>query len=284
MSDLRHTVDFLGKFSKPDGFKYLTHRFDDDVTDFFTIVNRCRMELRLYHNVIPENLFRIFHGFLYGPEWTDAEGRVHKEHCSCDRWIDWCLNNPGIHPREEFGREFEAFRNSVRVYNGSFDEFIQDLADSCLFPGIEIDVDERSLSRFDAYVDVRTLRQMVRDILKEICDYPAVSSHPDVRVYCIRGEESADGTRMDRICIENAGSFPSQGREQAKSHLESGGGFLCSLKKKAEGNMLLSVETSWGGNPCRWNILREHGENEFEGMDPDDVTGFRYVLRIMHKS
>ena len=284
MSDLRHTVDFLGKFSNPEGFKYLTHRFDDETTDFFTIVNRCRMEMRLYHDLIPENLFRLIYGFLYGPEWSDADGISHKEYCSCDEWVDWCLRNPGVHPREAFSKQFESFRNSVRVYNGTFDEYMQDRSDSGLYPRIDIKVDEQSLSRFDAYVDVQLLRRIIKSILKELNDYPTSSVHPEVRVSCVRGEEMEDGTKMDEIHIENVGSFPSQDRIQAKSHLVSGGGFLSTLCKRAEGNMLLAVETAWDGEPCRWNILRMEGEEEFVPFEQDKATGFRYILRILHKS
>lgn len=284
MSELRHTVDFLGKFSQPDGFKYLTHRFDDETTDFFTVVNRCRMNLRLYHVLIPMNLFRLVYGFLYGPEWTDSEGIAHNEYCSCDDWVDWCQHNPGVHPMEAFGKQFESFRNAVRVYNGTLDEFIRDCADSGLYNGIDIKVDEMSLTRFDAYIDVQTLHRMIRSVLKEISDYQAISCHPEVMVFSTRGQELEDGTKMDMICIENVSSFPNQTKAQAKSHFDNGGGFLSTLRKMAEGNMLLSVETAWDGEPCRWNILRMEGEEEFEPIDSNDVSGFRYILRIMHKS
>lgn len=284
MSDLRHTVDFLGKFSEPEGFKYLTHRFDDDSIDFLTIVNRCRVELVKYHNMLPQNLFRLMYGFLYGPEWSDAYGRVHKEHCACDKWVDWCIDNKGVHPREAFKEHFEEFRNSVRIYNGTLDEYMQDLSDSGLYQGIEIEVDERSLSRFDSYIDVQTFRRIVTSILKEISDFPTSSEYPAVRISCDKGELRGDGTKIDVIRIENAGSFPRQGRAQAKAHLDNGGGFLSSLSKLAEGNMLLSIETSWDGDPCRWNILRMDGEEEFVDIDRASATGFTYILRILHKS
>lgn len=283
MSDIRHTVELLGEFSKPEGFKYLTHRFDD-TNDFFSIVNRCRMELAKYHRMLPQNLFGLIYGFLYGPEWTDGDGIPHTEYCSCDKWVDWCLRNPGIHPMDAFSEQFESFRNSIRVYNGTLDEYMQDRADSGLYPDIEIEVDDDSLSNFDAYVDVQTLHKMIKSIMQELNDYQKISSHPDIRVFCTKREKLEDGTCLDTICIENVGSFPSQDKLQAKSHFENGGGFLSTLKKMAEGNMLLSVETAWDGEPCRWNILRMDGEDEFVPLDQDAVTGFRYKLRILHKS
>ena len=113
MDKLINSVHLLGAFSKETGFKYLTHRFDAESDDFIDTVNRCRYSLLDSKDRIPSHLYKLLCGFLFGPNWTDSNGIIHTDFCGCDKWIDWCLDNPGVHPMDAFYDEIERLEEEI---------------------------------------------------------------------------------------------------------------------------------------------------------------------------
>lgn len=298
MDKIRFTAEFLGRFSDPrTGFKFLTHGFDPFYSsDFFVHVNRCRLALVDVRGLIPDSLYDLLFGFLYGPSWTDADGNVHNKYCGCDEWVDWCIKNPGCHPMNEFS-DFKAFKNSIRVYNMTFDDYVgrkvigmtnneielgpRYPVQSRVYPNLS--VSQKGLGRLDAYMDVRRFRSCLDVILQNMNDTQFSVQHPHVSITCKREGETPDGCRVDLVRIEQIGSFPAIDIEQAIDHFRRGGGHLASLKNMMEGHFLWSLETVWGEMPLRWNILKEEGEPATERIAGEEATGFRHVIKIYHK-
>lgn len=277
---LHNTVSFLGLFSKVDGLKYLTHVFDSaSGDDFLEHVTRCSLELSKVKDLIPYSLYNLVFGFIEGPYWTDSEGCKHNEHCSCDKWINWCLDNPGCHPFDAFTDEFEAFKNSIRIYNGTLDEYFVKLSDSKRFKNVILDPDIDSLEGFDSYMDVRQFKNIVTKFIEDIDRHPRVQEHPTVRITCSRLRPTDGGVKIDDVCISQIGSFPQQDISQAMEHFRNGGGLLASLKTIADGNFILYLETSWAGNPIRWNL----SDSSTEPIDSNAVDGFRLIIRVYHR-
>lgn len=283
MDKIIQTTKFLGKLSTPE-YKFLTHRFDSDSDDFLIYVNRWRIELANHRGLIPESLYDLFFGFLYGPSWVDASGKEHKNFCSCDKWVDWVIENPGVHPMNEF-EDIKDFANSVRVYNGTFDEIVESIfaKDYALQRTIRLNVDERSLMRFDAYMDVPSILKAMKAVIIDIASYPHDTRPAIVKVSCRREGEISGGIKVDSIIIEDEGSFSNKRFSDVRDHFESGGGFLGTLAKMTDGLALVSVESKWDGEPHRWNLTRLDNEPVDQPLDEEVATGYRYILRILHK-
>lgn len=284
MDKLINSVHLLGAFSKETGFKYLTHRFDAESDDFIDTVNRCRYSLLDSKDRIPSHLYKLLFGFLFGPNWTDSNGIIHTDFCGCDKWIDWCLDNPGVHPMDAFYDEFEAFKNSIRIYNGTFDDSIRLIKERNVFNNIVIRPDYHSLGLLDCYVDVGELKRAITAILKDINSYHNVSSFPDVQITCSQGEVLIEKTNTELLYITHLGSSSKRPIEDAISHFNIGGGFISDLRKILEDVALLSIETNWNGCPKRWNVIKMEGQNDIEEIPGQSINGFTYIIKILHKS
>ena len=284
MDMLINSVNLLGGFSEENGFKYLTHRFDAESDDFIDTVNRCRYMLLGWQDRIPKHLYDLLFGFLFGPNWTDSNGVNHNDFCGCDKWIDWCIDNVGVHPMNAFYDEFEAFKNSIRIYNGTFDDSIRLLKESTLFNNIDIKPDYSSLGLLDCYVDVGELKRAITAILKDINTYHNVTSFPEVQIYCSQGDALVKDVNTELLYITHLGSCSKRPIEDAISHFNVGGGFISDLKKILEDVALLSIETNWNGCPRRWNVVKMDDQNDIEEIPEQTVRGFTYIIKILHKS
>ena len=291
IKDIMPAVDFLGLFSDVKGLKFLTHGFEPDYDDdYFEYVTRCRSELARVKNKIPSSLYDLVFGFVSGPSWTDCDGKVHYEHCACDKWFDWCEDNPGGHPYNAFTDEFEAFKHSIRVYNGTLDEYFEDLKESGRFRNILLQV-HPDLELFDSYMDVRRFRTIVTTFLDDIDRYPDVNEHPNVTVEQRRVENDGrlwrdplpDGVKVDEIAICQEGSYPSREISQAMEHFRIGGGTLSKLRSLASGHFVLFLETKWAGKPLRWNLCEDSYMEAIESNFPNKVLGYTLIIRILHR-
>ena len=291
ISDIMPAVDFLGQFSKAECLKFLTHGFEPDYDDdFFEYVTRCRIELGRVKSQIPSSLYDLVFGFVSGPTWTDCDGKLHDEHCACDKWVDWCEDNPGGHPSDAFTKEFEAFKNSIRVYNGTLDEYFEDLKESGRFRNINLGV-HPDLEKFDSYMDVRRFRTIVTTFLDDIDRYPDVNEHPNVTVEKRRIENDwrllpdrlPDGVKVDEIAICQVESNSSREISQAMDHFRIGGGTLSKLRSLASGHFVLYLETKWDGRPLLWNLSEDSPRDAIVPNPYNRVLGYTLIIKILHR-
>jgi hypothetical protein len=290
MDKISHTVDFLGEFSTAGKFKQVTHRFElDSKQDYLYYVNKCRTSLLNYEGLLPDGLFSFLFGFFFGPEWKDANGKTHREFCGCEKWVEWCVNNPGVHPwesKESFRDEIADFKSSIRVYGGDLPKYIEELRHTT--NRLSIDYDKKVLRNFDAYTDVSQLKMVLSSIINDIDTSPYSKEHPSVTVISYKEKNKLpNDVYLDTICIENRGSFPPQQLSSVISHFQGTGGFLSTLKKLGEGYFYISVDAIWGDDkPLRWNLIGLPNSPEIESLSAEEtpILGFRYNIRVPHKA
>lgn len=280
---VKRLADILQLFGQADGFKFLTHDFDPTRdNDFLKLVNKCRIVLSEASGLIPDHLYEILFGFMYGKEWEDADGNKHTFYCSSDECIQWCLNNPGVHPRNnpEFENDFEAFRNSTRIYGRGLDKIVAEAEAD--FPNLKINRDKRELRKVDIYTDVARIKQIIYKIISSMAD---VRFSGEINVTVKQLPDSSDGYHVRNIIIEQKGSFSNKSVQFIRDRVANGSGDLGSLKNIIDGNAYWSVESKWVEGPARINLIKESlFDPDFEKLDEDEVVGFRHVIKLYDKT
>ena len=75
---VKRVAEILNLFGNEEGFKFITHGFDlTKSNNFISILNKCRIMVSECNGLIPEHLYDLLFGFLYGTSWEDAEGVKH---------------------------------------------------------------------------------------------------------------------------------------------------------------------------------------------------------------
>lgn len=279
MGDLiNNAACFLHKFSCEDRLKYLLHDFDAgmDNANFLLYANKARNELAAYQDKLPASLFSLLYGFLYGPQWIDYRGNMHDSfNCANGELFEWCVCNNGKHPITEdlFKRDFDAFKNSIRIYMGDLTKELNLLTKSI---SLDVKLDTGSLDKVDCYVDVRHLHQCIKKILDQFAQPRWQSS--SVLIEASRTRKP--GKKYTSIRLSHIESFASISFEEMKERFDEGHGDLASLANSIKDHFYWSIETRWQGKPIRWNIIRKEGENEVEELDDPSTIGFTHILTI----
>lgn len=274
-----NTANFLYGFEDPDKYKFLTHKFDPLYKDdFYYYVNLLRQDLIVMRGLIPDTLYDLLFGFLFGPSWSDADGEVHTSHCSSQAWLEWCKSNCHKHPKEFFIKDFKAFKNSFRVYAGDFGDYIEELADGRYAP---LNITQDGLNALDCYLDVGRLRFVLDKIISLMSD-PKHSSHNKV-VVSLLPRHYSNGFIVETISIEQYGSFDSKPIEDVIARFEAGAGDLATIKNAMMGYFGWSIESKWQNIAQRWNIIHDDSVPNREPILREDATGFRNLIRIYHK-
>jgi hypothetical protein len=127
--------------------------------------------------LIPDTLYDLLFGFLFGPSWSDANGETHLNHCASDVWFNWCKSNPHKHPRDFFKKDFSAFKNSIRVYAPDLDDYFDSIKDD--YPPLRIT--QNGLESFDSYLDVGRFKYIIGKILRLMTD-DRFSNHSSIHI------------------------------------------------------------------------------------------------------
>lgn len=278
---IKAIADLLQLFVREDGFKNLTH--DSGREDFLKYLCHARSLILNYKGLVPDHLYRLLFGFVYGPVWVDRHNNEHTFHCSCEECLSWSMNNQGKHPLfdldspELFHTEREEFKHSVRVISPDLEDFvINNVPDHRL-------LETERLSGAQFYTDTNRLYTVIKKIFDMMSD-PRYGNNKDIKVSFIRGEKAPDGYRISKIMIEQVGSFSLAPMDDVLSKIQAGGGDLGSLKSLMEGYYLWSIESKWQNTPARLNILTaDEFDAPKERLSSDAATGFRHVITIYHK-
>ena len=279
---VKRVADLLKLFGEADGFKFLTHDFDPTRNDdFISLVNRCRILLVENTGLIPSHLYDLLFGFLYGKTWEDSNGTEHQFHCSSDECVQWCRSNPGIHPMNNpsFGSEFDAFRNSIRIYDRGLDKIIAQAAEK--YSNLDIVWDRRQLRPVSIYTDVYRLKQIINKILETMSD-PRFTGQVQVS---FQKQDDVNGYHVGDLIIEQKGSFAGKSVQFVRDRVGKGAGDLGSLKNLMNGNVYWAIESLWEEGPVRVNLLKDSiFKSYFEEIDANAVTGFRHIIKFYHKT
>lgn len=271
-------ADFLYKFSEDDGFKFLTHDIKTAGIDLIDYIDLCKgrlMDWKRRHE-IPEELFQLIRGFIFGKGWTGYDGEEHAVYCTSDDWVDYYDEN-NEHPMlgDQFSGEVDIFRNSIRWRSGKLEKYLFSLKEK--YPRLQIDID-RSVKGADFYTYTRNIRLAIEEILSSMQDF--AEGHNIVHVG-FQQEDLSDGYFRAVLTFEQEGSFPSHDFERDRRKLESGGGTMDNIKNALEGYADWAVESKWLDQeaPSRWTIL-----GETSGTEPiPSAKGFKHIISIVHK-
>ena len=79
------------------------------------------------------------------------------------------------------------------------------------------------------------------------------------------------------------GSFSPKFLEDVQNKFNGGGGDFYTIKNTLCGYCNWSVETKWGDEVKRWNILDDSGKEQEEDLVSPDVPGFTHILTFYSK-
>ena len=281
MKSHRDNAEFLHLFSEvTDGLKFLTHESNGNF-DYVDYVYRCQQTIlsKRTELEITDSLYNLVRGFVFGPEWIDYKGIIHRFFISSEEAIAY-FEEENRHPLNSvaFKHDFEDFRNSIRFRSGRLDLFFrEELAKE--FPSLDLNI-SGALRGADMYTETRVVRSAIRLILKSMEEY---RSHPRVDVAFLEDEIEDDLLKSTLVITQN-GSFPSHTLQRDMGRLnESDGGTFGTIRKMLDGLCEWAVYSKWPDQEgaIRWRILRDETEPELSPLDR--AEGFSHIISIYHK-
>lgn len=278
----KNTAEILSLFNRRDGFKYLTHNYDNSnlcLNEMLIHVKKVFEENKRGKN-LPNSLLALLNNFINGKEWWDATGKKYSDGFGNPSWIEWSLKNEGKHPITDIGgmeKTIQHFRHTVRVVAPDLEQIVKRIAEK--FPSLLVKLS--NLDKADFYTNVFVLRSRLTDIFKDINDH-AGQEYKEIHVEYI--PDISGEYFLHHIRITQVGSFSTLSIETViRKYKSSGGGFFYENAEKLKGYCNWSVESLWDGKPFRWNILDDTGAEIIEQIDTKDVIGFSHLLTFYQK-
>lgn len=285
----KDTAAFLSLFNHEDGFKFLTHDFDpDSEMEYSQLLKMARDTFMSAKDryTIPKSLYALMFTMLYGGKdktWMDCNGKRQTENFACNKWIQWAKDNAKIHvlSNESIKKILMAFRSTIRIVQSSSesDSRLETIVKRQAKKHAYLTITPDHLEDADFYTYVRFLEKGITLILDDMSKYSKES--PKVKI-------SFDSSRNDdyKLCvikITQYGSFSSKSLEDVQNKFNGGGGDFYSIKNTLCGYCNWSVETRWGDEVKRWNILDDSGKEQEEDLVSPDVPGFTHILTYYSK-
>lgn len=286
------TSDFLNLFSIPSEFKFLTHDIQASGLDLLDYTYSCQEKLLDWKGRIPDDLFELVRGFLFGPQWKDYRGDVHDTFCSSEKWVG-CFLESGNHPMKDprFATDVDAFKHSIRFRSGQLEKYFIELKER--FPKLDISL-PRSLKGADFYTDTRHLRQALEEIFSSMNEF--ADEYPEVIVNFddVDDRENIPNTPQLQLhkgysravlSIEQVGSFPKHDLQRDKAKLNAGGGTLANILASLDGYADWTIISRWADSPVpyRWNLSDDRWRSTplaYSGSS----RGFRHIITIYYKN
>ena len=285
----KDTAAFLSLFNHEDGFKFLTHDFDpDSEMEYNQLLKMARDTFMSAKDkyTIPKSLYALMSTMLYGGKdktWMDSNGKRQTENFACNKWIQWAKDNAKIHvlSNESIKKALMAFRSTIRIVQSSSesDSRLEAIVKRQAKNHADLTITYDHLEDADFYTYVRFLEKGITLILDDMSKYSKGS--PKVKI-------SFDSSRNDdyKLCvikITQYGSFSSKSLEDVQNKFNGGGGDFYSIKNTLCGYCNWSVETKWGDEVKRWNILDDSGKEREENLVSPDIPGFTHILTYYSK-
>ena len=285
----KDTAAFLSLFNLEDGFKFLTHDFGpNQEMEYCQLLKMARDTFMSAKDkyTIPKSLYALMFTMLYGGKdktWMDSNGKRQTENFACNKWIQWAKDNAKIHvlSNESIKKVLMAFRSTIRIVQSSSesDSRLETIVKRQAKKHADLTITYDHLEDADFYTYVRFLEKGITLILDDMSKYSKES--PKVKI-------SFDSLRNDdyKLCvikITQYGSFSSKSLEDVRNKFNGGGGDFYSIKNTLCGYCNWSVETKWGDEVKRWNILDDSGKEQEENLVSPDIPGFTHILTYFSK-
>lgn len=285
----KDTAAFLSLFNHEDGFKFLTHDFDpDSEMEYSQLLKMARDTFMSAKDkyTIPKSLYALMFTMLYGGKdktWMDSNGKRQTENFACNKWIQWAKDNAKIHvlSNESIKKVLMAFRSTIRIVQSSFesDSRLESIVKRQAKKHADLSITYDHLEDADFYTYVRFLEKGITLILDDMSKY--LKESPKVKISFDSSRN--DGYKLCVIKITQYGSFSSKSLEDVRNKFNGGGGDFYSIKNTLCGYCNWSVETKWGDEVKRWNILDDSGKEQEENLVSPDIPGFTHILTYFSK-
>lgn len=273
------TADFLSLFNRREGFKYLTHNYDNSgmsLSDMIAQVKLAYEDFPLKHN-LPWSLLKLMTTFIDGGEWIDYQGKKCSEGYSTKSWHEWSEQNGNKHPITDIGgmeNIIQRFRHTVRIVAPDLQKMLEEIIKSYGSYNFTL----KNLDKADFYTNVMVVRNRLKEMIKD------VTEHDTFKDILIEYRPGLDGKYFTRqIKITQKGSHSAKPIDEVISKYNTEGGFFFENADKLRGYCNWSVESLWDDKPYRWNILKDADINETEEIGKDTVSGFTHILTFYYK-
>lgn len=117
-------VHFIDKFRDSEGIKFLTHSYEKQgVFERAEILKTAEQEYSHFKNQLPRRLDQRFIAYAFGKgkykgKWY-FNNKPYDLNWTSNQVVEWCINNPGMHPIERFSNEMiKPFQLSYKIDDG----------------------------------------------------------------------------------------------------------------------------------------------------------------------
>lgn len=284
----KDTAKFLSLFNKRDGFKYLTHSYEDInspfsyeklINDFKQVFNTATKKLK-----VPISLYSLVRYFIFGQEdgkhqyWMSYRTKEKQQGSwSNDEWKQWASDKQSSPiENEEFKKCIEEFRHNTRIVPPDLKNMV-DITIKDVNKQNRFKIEEIELEKADFLAFVPALSSAIKTILSQMCS-ERYYGYPNICISYKRATLDSD-FMMRTIAITQKNSYPLNPLIDVKNKMyNQEGGDFSEIRRKLCGNCNWSIETIWDGKPLRWNILTDTNHSEIEEIHESAVTGFTHIL------
>lgn len=296
LANPKDVANFMSLFNQRDGFKYLTHDYDEeesfDIDKFLTSREILFRETTTKKVKIPQSLWKIVKQFAFDSEqtkWTTISEDYNKSMGTDIGWAskelrDWSKENK-LHPirNEKYKKVINNFRRITRIESPNLVTLINNIIDN-VFSNEKNNLDIKlvDLSKADFYTHVGFLKIALECIFEEIKKRMDGENKKKIKVEYQR--ETDNDFFVRKIIITHYNSFPTKERDVLLKEWKSfDKGCMGEIGKKMQGYCDWSVVTKIEGNPIKVNILKENDTPDYEQIDPSESVGFTHIFTFYYK-
>lgn len=290
----KHVADFMSLFNKRDGFKYLTHDYDE--TDDFNISKTLTESEKIFKEIthknlnIPQNLYSIVWQYAFtkiNPNWRSISEDYEKEinitiGLSSKEIQDWSNINH-LHPirNEDYRKIILDFKRIIRIEKNNLEKLINTVIKTTFNSQLDdFIIDKKDLSKADFYSHIGDLKSAFSTIFEEIINRADVSDKKRISIEYER--DAIEDYIIRRINITHFNSYPTKELELLINEWQEKGS-MGNIKEKLSGYCHWSVETMIDGKATKVNILKEKNTPEYEIIDTKKTLGFKHILTFYYK-
>jgi RNA-directed DNA polymerase len=279
------TTKFLQLFSEEgSNFKFLVHDYLNGPFIINDFINDVKGELNSYENSNVkyslrkriESFIDIYKAGKY-KQWY-FNNIPSKFSFSNTEVLDWCSQNSGRHPIHNFEKEILFFKNSMKIYDGSLKNYINEIAAQQLgdlYTSFEIEYENVEKAEF--YTDVDALLSGIRGIFNSIKQRANKSKKIKIE---FRARNTLDG-RLRILNIIHIDSICEKPLNKSDIFSSDNGGDFKAIEQR-----FFQV--------CDWSITANNPDNDFnklnilydinkdkqprEKIDSSKIQGFTHTM------
>ena len=280
----KDVANFMYLFNKRDGFKYLTHDYDEEgIFDIENYLKKTKtiFEIETKKNSIPKDLYAIVNQFAFSekPEW----GNNLKEGFSTQKWIEWSKSN-NLSPirNKEFETIINKFRDLTRIESPDLETIINGLI-SDIFENSNFEIKLNRLEKADFYTNTKTFNDAIKSIFEIIYNKRNIDNGNNNLLIEYKGMLQ-DNFYEVKLIITHLNSYPSKDFEQLHPEWKSDKGSIGKIKKKLFGYCDWSIESKFENGCYRINLLKDDTSPDYESIPDKTIEGTKHILKFYYKT